>query len=114
RDQADAGGPEPGIVAQPRHLAPGAERALRALAEHPVDGRDIDADLLEQPAAHHRHDAPALIAFPLAGAARLAALEAAGRQVGMGAGRLRVLEPLEGGADPVAQLAEPGAGARLP
>src|SRR5690625_2514864 len=113
-DKADAGRPEARIFGQPRDLAPRSQRALRLGAELTIDGRDIDADLLEAAAAHDRHDAAALIAFALARASGLAPLETAGGQVGMGARGLFVFEGLEGGADPVLQLAEPGAGARLP
>ncbi len=75
------------------------------LAEH---GRDVDAHLLEHAAAHQRHGPAAAI---LAVRALLAlpdlALEAAGRLVAMRALQL-VLDPLELGADAVAQAAEPG------
>src|SRR5690625_883569 len=114
RDQADAGSPEARILGQPRDLAPRGQRALRLRAEFAIDGRDIDADLLEAAPAHDRHEPAALIALALAGTPCFGPLESSGRQVGVGAGALFIFKLLESGADLVAQLAEPGAGARLP
>ena len=62
-----------------------------------VDGRNVDADLLEEPpAAQDRHHATALVSAifrirAIAGAPRLLALEAPSRQDGVGAGLLPVL-----------------------
>ena len=78
-------------------------------AELAVHGRDVDADLLEHPAAHDRHHAAAAVLARLAALALPGlALEAAGRQVGVRAGELG-LDLLELGADAVAQRFEPGA-----
>ena len=68
-----------------------------------VHGRDVHADLLEQPAVHHAHDAAAALGR---GSRRLLR---SGRRAEV-RGRL-VLQRLEGGADAVAQGFEPGAGA---
>ena len=79
-------------------------------AEH---RRYVDPHLLEDPAAHDRHDATAAAA---AGALPRTALEAAGRQIGEAPGVLAakaILQVFEGGADEVAQLLEPGLGAGL-
>ncbi|KAF1853478.1 hypothetical protein Lal_00013840 [Lupinus albus] len=106
RDQADARRPE--FAGLRRTGDVGAEFR----AEGAVDGRDVDPDLLEHPALHHRHGAAAALAAAMVRAGPALALEPAGGQVGMGAGQL-VLQRLEGGADAVAQLLEPGGGAGL-
>ena len=69
--------------------------------------RDVDADLFEQPAVHHAHDAPAALG-PLPSGAH-EATGFAGEQVGGGC----ILQRLEGGMDAVAQMFEPGAGLDL-
>ena len=74
------------------------------LAEH---GRDVDADLLEHATAHDRHGAAAAFLAVRAGLALPGlALEAAGREVAVRAGKV-VLERLEGRADAIAQTLEP-------
>ena len=75
-----------------------------------MDGGDVDADLLEDAAMHHRHGAAAALAYF---AQPRRPLEAAGIPVDAGMGDL-VLELLERGADTVAQRLEPGSGLHLP
>ena len=103
RHQRDARGMEARVLV-------GAGNLLAELrAELAVHGRDVDADLLEHPAAHDRHHAAAAILARLAALALPGlALEAAGRQVAVRAGELG-LDLLELGADAVAQGFEPGA-----
>ena len=98
RDQRDAARPEPRIGIGARNLRRelGTERAPHR--------RDVDADLLEHPAAHAGHDAAATaVARP-----RLAR-EAAGRQVLVIGTGVAILERLERAADPIAQRLEPDA-----
>ena len=90
------------------------QAALRLGPERAVDGRDVHPDLLEHPPlAHHRHHPAAGVGLALAGAAGLLAHEAAGGQIGERTPVLLVLQPLEGGADVVAQPREPGGRAGL-
>src|SRR5476651_59405 len=82
-------------------------------AEFAEHGRDVDADLLEDAAAHHRHHAAAAIlsliwAVRLARALPRGALEFAGGRVVVRSCEL-AFDLLEFGADPVAQAFEPGA-----
>ena len=108
-DQRDAARPEARVVL-------GAGDLLAEFGrEFAVDGRDVDADLLEDAAVQHRHDATAAVADSSRRAAvqgvltkRPAAVASERR-----AGRQIVLDRLEGGENPVAQLAEPRRGARL-
>jgi hypothetical protein len=101
RDQADAGGEEPRVLVRAGHVLGHLRR------EGPVHRRDVDADLLEQAAVHHRHHAAAAgLAIPGL------ALEAAGR-AGIEVGRGLVLQAFEFGADLVAQAFEPCLGASL-
>ena len=103
-DQRDAARPEARILVGAGDLL---AELRRELAE---DGGGVDADLLEDTAVHHRHDAAAaMIAVALPGAP----LEAAGRPRGLGTGQI-VLEPLQRRADAVAQGLEPGARLVLP
>ena len=52
--------PEPRVLGQPRDLLARGQAPLRPRVEPAVHGRDVDADLLEDPAlAHHRHHAAA-------------------------------------------------------
>jgi hypothetical protein len=77
------------------------------------DGRGVHADLLEHAAMQHAHHAAATRGAGVIRPLPRRALESprgAVRQCG--ARRQIVLEPLEGGADAVTQLAEPG-GRRL-
>ena len=79
-----------------------------------VDGRRVDADFLKHAAIHEAHDAAAAIDATVVLALPGAAHEAAGRPVGEGrTSRQIVLDPLEGGADVVADLLEPLAGGFL-
>ena len=105
RDEADPRGPEPRILRQPRDLPPRRQAPLRRLPEPPMHGRDVHPHLLEDaPPAHHRHH-PAAGVLPRP--PRLAPLEPPRRQPRERPRPLRLLEPLEGGADEVAQLGEP-------
>lgn len=100
-DQADPGGEEPGILRRAGHR-PGVVGRKRS-----VDGRDMHPDLLEQPAVHHPHDAPAAcLAFPRRPhePPRLPRKQISGR---------RILQRLEGRMDTVAQMLEPGTGLDL-
>ena len=108
--QRDAAGPEARVLL-------GAGDLLGELGrEAAPDGRDVDADLLEDPAVHDAHDPAAARAFVVGVAIPGLALEAAGRDVGEAgrvvAGQL-VLQGLESRADVVTQRLEPGSGARL-
>ena len=69
-DQRDAGGPEARVLLGAGHLLAELGRELA------VHGRGVDADLLEDAAMHHRHDAAAALAVV---ALPRRALEAAGR-----------------------------------
>ena len=85
RDEADAAGPEARVVGQPGDRLARGQAALRPRVEPAVDGRDVDADLLEHPAvAHHRHDAAAavLAARPRAGSPCARTARPAGRRTG--------------------------------
>uniref|UniRef100_A0A0N4Z401 LigA n=1 Tax=Parastrongyloides trichosuri TaxID=131310 RepID=A0A0N4Z401_PARTI len=98
-DQADAGGVEARVFLCPRHL-------LGVVGgEGSVDGRAVDADLFEQAAAHHAHDAAAAFLAVPGGADEAAGF--AGEQFGGGG----VFQRLETGVDLVAQGLEPDAGA---
>src|SRR6185437_6462018 len=105
-DQRDAARPEARVLGGARDLA--AELG-REFAEH---GRDIDADLLEDPTLHQRDDAAAApvpvgaVALP----GRAGEPSAAARRA---RSRVLVLDRLEGGADAVAQRREPGGGLAL-
>ncbi len=70
RDQRNAARPEARVLLGARHLLAELGRELA------VDGRDVDADLLEDAAVHHRHGAAAALALV---ALPRRALEAAGR-----------------------------------
>ncbi|MNT52199.1 hypothetical protein D3C72_1892100 [compost metagenome] len=98
-DQADAGGVEARVFL-------GAGHVLRIVGgEGSVNGRAVDADLFEQTAVHHTHDAAAaFLAVP--GRAHEAA-GLAGEEVGGGG----VLQGLETGVNLIAQGLEPDAGA---
>src|SRR5690606_8493198 len=106
-DEGDAGGPEARAFFSAVHLGGEFGREL------PEDGGDVDADLLEDAAAHDRHLAAAAIGPGVVPALPWVALEAAGLAIGQRAGD-RVLEGLEAGAEPVAELPEPGGGSVLP
>jgi len=100
-DQRHAGGEEAGILIRagdgPGHLG----------GEGPVDDRGVDANLLEEPAVHHAHDAaPARLAHPGL------ALEPP-RRARIQVGRRLVLEGFESGVNAVAQGLEPFTGAGL-
>ncbi len=100
-DQADPGGEEPGILRRPRHRLGVVSR------KRSVHGRDMDPDLLEQPAVHHPHDAPA---------ACLAVPRRPHEPPGLPRKQIiggRILQRLEGRMDTVAQMLEPGAGLDL-
>ena len=98
-DEADAARPEARIVGRAFDLF-GKLRAERA-----VDGGGMHADFLEHAASHHAHHAAA--AF---GAGPWLALEGAGRlSVQRRDGRQLRLQPLQRGADVVAQALEPAA-----
>ncbi len=98
RHQRDAAGPEPAVALGPGHLL--AELG----AELAPDRGDVHAHLLEHAAAHER-DHAAAAAGPVPGPA----LEAPRGDVAVRGARIIVLDRLERGADPVAQLLEPGA-----
>src|SRR5690606_15873388 len=98
-DQADAGGVEARVFLGARHV-PGVVGGAG-----PVDGRAVDADLFEQAAAHHAHDAAAAFLAVPGRADETAGL--AGEQFGGGG----VFQRLETGVDLVAQGLEPDAGA---
>src|SRR5690606_24508307 len=85
-DERDAARPEAGVLRRARYLA------AELLGEFAVHGRDVDADLLENAAAHDRHDAAAT-ARPLPRPALEAAGAAIGEARGVGAFEL-VLEAL--------------------
>ena len=97
-DQRDAGGPEPRIgFGSGNFLA----EFGREFAEH---GRDVDADLLEHPALHHRHHAAAAGRAGVIGAAPRRADESAGRLRGERRVRgQRFLQRFESRADVVPQ-----------
>ncbi len=107
-DEGNARGPEPRVGIGAGNLP---AEFRRELAEH---GRDVDADLLEHAARHHRHRAaPARLAAVI-GAAPRRAREAAGRAVGERRIRRQcVLQRLEICADVVTQRLEPAARSRL-
>ena len=100
RDQRNAARPEARVLLGARHLLAELGRELA------VHRRGVDADLLEDAAMHHRHDAAAalaVVALPVASAR-------SGRAPTRHAGRSSViLDRLEGRADAVAQRLEPGA-----
>ncbi len=73
-DERDAGGPEARILVRAGDLAAELGRELA------VHRRDVDADLLEDAPAHHRHDAAAARAAGMVLAVPGLALEAAGRR----------------------------------
>src|SRR5262249_5550770 len=73
--------------------------------EFAVDGRGVDADLFEDAPAHHRHQPAATLSFI---AQPVRALEAPRRPRGLRPLQ-RLLDPLEGAANAVAQFIEPGA-----
>jgi hypothetical protein len=101
RDKADAAGHEGAAVLR-------RARNLRAepFRKRAVDGGDIDADFLKNAAVHQRHLAAAARAAVFVPAIPFFAREAPGGQVAVRAAE-RVLQPLEGGADAVAQGCEP-------
>jgi hypothetical protein len=98
-------------VAKKRGILAGAGNLGAELGrELAKDGRAVDADLLEDAARHHAHDAAAAVGAGVVGAHPGLAAEAACRLGG--AGEL-VLQRLEAGADVVAQRLEPAAGLHL-
>ena len=100
RDQRNTGSPEPRIIGGARNLR---AKLRRELAVH---RRAVHADLLEQPAAHHRHHAAAAGRAGVVGALPWRTHEAP-RAIRIKRGRRVVFEPLEGCADVVAQRLEP-------
>src|SRR5688572_16960761 len=103
RDQRDAAGPEGAAFSRAGDLL---AELLAEAAEH---RGDVDPDLLEHAALHHRHGAAAAVAAAGVGPLPGGALEPAGGQIAVTRRGKLVLQPLEGGADPVAQLLEPRA-----
>src|SRR5215468_7265039 len=103
-DQADAARPEPAALGGARDLL------AELLGEGAVHGRDVDADLLEQAPAHHRHHAAAAVRAILRGTAPFRPFEAPGRALAERPREL-VFELLEFRADAVAQFGEPRGGA---
>ncbi len=116
-DQAYPRGPEPAVI-----LLGAGDLGAEFRREAALDGRDVDTDLLEDTAFHHRHLAAIdqrrfgtgiLHRAALLGGARpAAALETSGGEIGVAGADQIVLQRLEGGADTVPELAEPG-GCRL-
>ena len=105
-DERNAGGEKARVVGGAGNLL---AEFRGEFAEH---RRDMDADLLEYAALHHRHDAAATRRAAVVGAVPGRAYEAAGRAIGeRGAGGEGVLQILECGHDLVAQRLKPGAGA---
>ena len=76
RDQRNAGGEEARVVGRARNIL---AEFRSEFAEH---RRDVDADLFEDAARHHRHDAAAACGAGVIGAAPRRAREAARRAVG--------------------------------
>ena len=105
-DKRNAGGPEAGTLLGARHLLGEFRRELA------VDGRDVDADLFEHPAMHHRHFAAPPRCTGMVGAAPGFAHKSAGGEVGIGALKL-AFDGLECVADAVTQLTEPASGLPL-
>src|SRR5690606_31011050 len=97
RDQGNTACPETGIVLGARNLPAKFRREL------PMDGGGMNPNLLENPAAHDRHDAAAALAI-LTLPGRL--LEASRLPWGLRACQF-VLDRLECGADAIAQGFEP-------
>src|SRR6185369_15359926 len=106
RDQRNARSPERRIVGSARNL--GAEFG----GEFAMHGRTMHADLLEQTAPHHAHDAAAAGLAGMVGAPPRAAGEAS-RAAWIERGRRLVFQSLERGTDVIAQAFEPGPGASL-
>src|SRR5262249_13387327 len=104
-DDGDSGGPESRILLGALDLL---AEFRREFAEH---SRELDAGLLEQPAAQDRHHAAPARRSRGIGAVPGRALEASGRAAEELRRRLG-LERLEGGASLVPQRLEPCAGAR--
>src|SRR5262245_40781806 len=105
--QRDAARPESAALAGARDLL------AELLAEGAEDGGNVDTALLEHAPAHQRHCAAAAIAAGNVGPVPRLAIEPSGRQVAMAGGCKLIFQPLEGGADPVAQRLEPGTGLLL-
>ena len=103
-DQADAGGPEARILVGTGDLTAKLGR------EFTVYGGNMDADLLENAAMHHGHDAAATLCPGAVGALPGRAFEAPGRLVGQRTGEIAdlVLQVFKSLADTVSQLLEPG------
>src|SRR6185437_8153475 len=106
RDHRDAGGPEARILLGAWH------RLRKIRRELAVDGRDIDADLLEDAALHHTHHAATCLASVFVESLCRCTDESAGRSLRQLAG-VFLLDFFEGGAKPVAQCLEAFAGATL-
>src|SRR6185437_5571044 len=101
-DQADAAGPEAGILA----------RAFDLLGEVGREGAEygggVHADFLEQPAAHHTHHAAAFVL-----AARPGRLFETARRARIKLGWRLVFQRFERRHDAIAQLFKPGTGLRF-